>query len=66
MMAKVEIESAIEMEVPGRVRHDNLLGLRGFHVGGDERLIMYDYMPNHSLLTCLHGPLASNCLLVWP
>lgn len=66
MTAKAEMEFAVEVEVLGRVRHKNLLGLRGFYAGGDERLIVYDFMPNHSLLTHLHGQLASDCLLDWP
>ncbi|XP_057423374.1 PTI1-like tyrosine-protein kinase At3g15890 [Lotus japonicus] len=66
MTAKAEMEFAVEVEVLGRVRHKNLLGLRGFYAGGEERLIVYDYMPNHSLLTHLHGQLASDCLLDWP
>ncbi|XP_050224389.1 PTI1-like tyrosine-protein kinase At3g15890 [Mercurialis annua] len=65
MSAKAEMEFAVEVEILGRVRHKNLLGLRGFYAGGDERLIVYDYMPNHSLITHLHGPLASDCLLDW-
>jgi serine/threonine protein kinase len=66
MSAKAEMEFAVEVEVLGRVRHRNLLGLRGFYAGGDERLIVYDYMPNHSLITHLHGQLSSDCLLDWP
>ncbi|KAK0596942.1 hypothetical protein LWI29_020404 [Acer saccharum] len=65
MSAKAEMEFAVEVEILGRVRHKNLLGLRGFYAGGDERLIVYDYMPNHSLITHLHGQLASDCLLDW-
>ncbi|KAL7585743.1 PTI1-like tyrosine-protein kinase At3g15890 [Lactuca sativa] len=64
--AKAEMEFAVEVEILGRVRHKNLLGLKGFYAGGDERLIVYDYMPNHSLLTHLHGQLAVDCLLDWP
>ncbi|XP_009630948.1 PTI1-like tyrosine-protein kinase At3g15890 [Nicotiana tabacum] len=66
MSAKAEMEFAIEVEILGRVRHKNLLGLRGFYAGEDERLIVYDYMPNHSLITHLHGQLAADCLLDWP
>ncbi|XP_042002095.1 PTI1-like tyrosine-protein kinase At3g15890 isoform X1 [Salvia splendens] len=66
MTAKAEMEFAVEVEILGRVRHKNLLGLRGFYAGGDERLIVYDYMPNHSLLTHLHGQLAPDGLLDWP
>lgn len=64
--AKSEMEFAVEVEILGRVRHKNLLGLRGFYAGGDERLIVYDYMPNQSLITHLHGQLSSQCLLDWP
>ncbi|XP_061952269.1 PTI1-like tyrosine-protein kinase At3g15890 [Populus nigra] len=65
MSAKAEMEFAVEVEILGRVRHKNLLGLRGFYAGGDERLIIYDYMPNHSLIAHLHGQLAVDCLLDW-
>ncbi|KAF6160259.1 hypothetical protein GIB67_019028 [Kingdonia uniflora] len=65
MTAKAEMEFAVEVEILGRVRHANLLGLRGFYAGGDERLIVYDYMPNHSLITHLHGHLATDVLLDW-
>ncbi|KAF9668287.1 hypothetical protein SADUNF_Sadunf15G0113200 [Salix dunnii] len=65
MSAKAEMEFAVEVEILGRVRHKNLLGLRGFYAGGDERLIVYDYMPNHSLIAHLHGQLADDCLLDW-
>ncbi|CAN6565034.1 unnamed protein product [Malus baccata var. baccata] len=65
MSPKAEMEFAVEVEILGRVRHRNLLGLRGFYAGGDERLIVYDFMPNHSLITHLHGQLAADCLLDW-
>ncbi|XVF78171.1 hypothetical protein PTKIN_Ptkin14bG0108200 [Pterospermum kingtungense] len=66
MSGKAEMEFAVEVEILGRVRHKNLLGLRGFYAGGDERLIVYDYMPEHSLIAHLHGQLATECLLDWP
>lgn len=66
MSGKAGMEFAVEVEILGRVRHNNLLGLRGFYAGGDERLIVYDYMPNHSLTTHLHGKLSAvDCLLDW-
>ncbi|KAB5525405.1 hypothetical protein DKX38_023154 [Salix brachista] len=65
MSAKAEMEFAVEVEILGRVRHKNLLSLRGFYAGRDERLIVYDYMPNHSLIAHLHGQLADDCLLDW-
>ncbi|CAI9092138.1 OLC1v1027311C2 [Oldenlandia corymbosa var. corymbosa] len=66
MSAKAEMEFAVEVEILGRVRHKNLLSLRGFYAGGEERLIVYDYMPNYSLLTHLHGKRAPDLLLDWP
>ncbi|XP_041019060.1 PTI1-like tyrosine-protein kinase At3g15890 [Juglans microcarpa x Juglans regia] len=65
MSSKAEMEFAVEVEVLGRVRHKNLLGLRGYCAGTDQRLIVYDYMPNLSLLSHLHGLLAGQVLLDW-
>ncbi|KAF5749453.1 hypothetical protein HS088_TW04G01422 [Tripterygium wilfordii] len=65
MNSKAEMEFALEVEVLGRVRHKNLLGLRGYCVGSDQRLIVYDYMPNLSLLSHLHGQLADDVRLDW-
>ncbi|ONK70348.1 uncharacterized protein A4U43_C05F32800 [Asparagus officinalis] len=63
---KAEMEFAVEVEILGRVRHKNLLSLRGFCAEGQERLIVYDYMPNLSLLSHLHGQHSAECLLDWP
>ncbi|OMO59629.1 hypothetical protein COLO4_34128 [Corchorus olitorius] len=65
MTSKAEMEFAVEVEVLGRVRHKNLLGLRGYCVGTDQRLIVYDYMPNLSLLSHLHGQYAGEVQLDW-
>ncbi|KAF6149061.1 hypothetical protein GIB67_018639 [Kingdonia uniflora] len=65
MNSKAEMEFAVEVEVLGRVRHKNLLGLRGYCAGADQRLIVYDYMPNLSLLSHLHGQFASEVQLDW-
>ncbi|XP_015870433.2 PTI1-like tyrosine-protein kinase At3g15890 [Ziziphus jujuba] len=62
---KAEMEFAVEVEILARVRHKNLLSLRGYCAEGQERLIVYDYMPNLSLLSHLHGQHASECLLDW-
>lgn len=63
--SKAEMEFAVEVEILGRVRHKNLLSLRGYCAEGQERLIVYDYMPNLSLLSHLHGQYASDSLLDW-
>ncbi|CAN4113351.1 unnamed protein product [Withania somnifera] len=65
MNSKAEMEFAVEVEVLGRVRHKNLLGLRGYCAGNEQRLIVYDYMPNLSLLSHLHGHLSREVQLDW-
>ncbi|KAJ8755862.1 hypothetical protein K2173_024407 [Erythroxylum novogranatense] len=62
---KAEMEFAVEVEILARVRHKNLLSLRGYCAEGQERLIVYDYMPNLSLLSHLHGHHSAECLLDW-
>ncbi|KAJ7975620.1 Pti1-like kinase [Quillaja saponaria] len=66
MNVKLQMEFAVKVEILGRVRHKNQLELRGFHAGAKELLIVYDYMPNHSLNTHLHCNLAADCLLDLP
>ncbi|KAF3794336.1 PTI1-like tyrosine-protein kinase [Nymphaea thermarum] len=63
--AKAELEFAVEVEVLGRVKHNNLLSLRGYCAEGQERLIVYDFMPNLSLMSHLHGQNSAECLLDW-
>ncbi|KAK8916294.1 PTI1-like tyrosine-protein kinase [Platanthera zijinensis] len=63
--SKAEMEFAVEVEILGRVRHKNLLALRGYCVGVNQRLIVYDYMPNLSLLSHLHGQFAREMQLDW-
>ncbi|KAK1373915.1 hypothetical protein POM88_030108 [Heracleum sosnowskyi] len=65
MNSKAEVEFAVEVEVLGRVRHKNLLGLRGYCADAGHRLIVYDYMPNLSLLSHLHGQYATDVKLDW-
>lgn len=62
---KAEMEFSVEVEILARVRHKNLLSLRGYCAEGQERLIIYDYMPNLSLLSHLHGHHSAECLLDW-
>ncbi|KAL5994626.1 hypothetical protein ACLOJK_024679 [Asimina triloba] len=63
--SKAEMQFAVEVEILARVRHKNLLSLRGYCAEGQERLIVYDYMPNLSLLSHLYGQHSSECLLDW-
>eukprot|EP00250_Pteridium_aquilinum_P017743 c23763_g1_i1 orf=293-1228(-) len=53
--SKAELEFAVEIEILGQVRHKNLLSLRGYCAEGQERLIVYNYMPNMSIMSHLHG-----------
>ncbi|KAE8688584.1 PTI1-like tyrosine-protein kinase [Hibiscus syriacus] len=62
---KAEVQFAVEVETLARVRHKNLLSLRGYCAEGQERLIVYNYMPNRSLLSHLHGHHSAECLLDW-
>ncbi|KAE9584549.1 hypothetical protein Lal_00021690 [Lupinus albus] len=60
-----DTEFAVEVEILARVQHKNLLSLRGYCAEGQERLIVYDYMPNLSLQSHLHGQHSAECLLGW-
>ncbi|KAF4360794.1 hypothetical protein F8388_015117, partial [Cannabis sativa] len=43
------------MEVLGRLRHSNVVCLRAYYFASEEKLLVYDYMPNGSLFWLLHG-----------
>ncbi|KAJ7962844.1 Pti1-like kinase [Quillaja saponaria] len=62
---KADMEFSVEVEILARVRHKNLLSLRGYCAEGQERLIVYDYMSNLSLHSHLHGQHSAECLLDW-
>ena len=53
--SREEIDFAVEVEILSRIRHKNLLSVRGYCDEGQERLLVYDYMPNLSLVSNLHG-----------
>lgn len=44
-----------QMEVLGRLKHPNLVGLRAYYFARDEKLLVHDYMPNGNLFWLLHG-----------
>ncbi|GAB4828864.1 hypothetical protein Ancab_018524 [Ancistrocladus abbreviatus] len=44
-----------QMEVLGHLRHPNLVSLKAYYFARDEKLLVYDYMPNGSLFWLLHG-----------
>ncbi|KAA8529127.1 hypothetical protein F0562_034074 [Nyssa sinensis] len=43
------------MEVLGRLRHPSLVSLKAYYFARDEKLLVYDYMPNGNLFWLLHG-----------
>ncbi|KAJ6768903.1 LEUCINE-RICH REPEAT RECEPTOR-LIKE PROTEIN KINASE PXC1 [Salix koriyanagi] len=43
------------MELLGRLRHPSLVPLRAYFQAREERLLVYDYFPNGSLFSLLHG-----------
>ncbi|KAL3830881.1 hypothetical protein ACJIZ3_019683 [Penstemon smallii] len=44
-----------QMEVLGRLRHPNLVGFKAYYFARDEKLLVYEYMPNGNLFWLLHG-----------
>ena len=59
------------MAVLGRLRHPNVVPLNAYYYARDEKLLVYEFMPNGSLFSLLHGkrlpdsqltsPLISSC-----
>ncbi|XP_024020179.1 probable inactive receptor kinase At5g67200 [Morus notabilis] len=43
------------MESVGGLRHPNLVPLRAYFQANEERLLIYDYQPNGSLFSLIHG-----------
>ncbi|XP_004983438.2 brassinosteroid LRR receptor kinase BRL2 [Setaria italica] len=48
-------EFTAEMETLGKIKHRNLVPLLGYCKIGEERLLVYEYMPHGSLEDALHG-----------
>ncbi|KAI3730431.1 hypothetical protein L1987_61601 [Smallanthus sonchifolius] len=48
------------VEVIGRLRHKNLVPLRAYFQAREERLLVYDYFPNGSLFSLIHGSKTSS------
>ncbi|GAA0170794.1 transmembrane signal receptor [Lithospermum erythrorhizon] len=47
------------VEILGRLRHPNLVPLRAYFQAKEERLLVFDYFPNGSLFSLIHGSRAS-------
>lgn len=52
------------MESVGGLRHPNLVPLRAYFQANHERLIIYDYQPNGSLFSLIHGTLQFLCIFL--
>ncbi|CAL9098805.1 unnamed protein product [Musa textilis] len=52
-MAKEGFER--QMDTVGRLRHPNLVPLRAYFRSNEERLLVYDFQPNGSLYSLIHG-----------
>lgn len=52
------------MEELGRLRHPNLVALRAYFQAKAERLLVYDYFPNGSLFSLIHGNYRKHPLLI--
>ncbi|GMG98887.1 hypothetical protein Nepgr_000727 [Nepenthes gracilis] len=56
-----------QMELLGRLRHPNIVPVRAYFQAKEERLLVYDYFPNGSLFSLIHGsrPSGSGKPLHW-
>ncbi|KAF8395328.1 hypothetical protein HHK36_019272 [Tetracentron sinense] len=43
------------MDVIGKLRHPNIVRFRAYYYAKEEKLLVYDYLPNGSLHSLLHG-----------
>lgn len=43
------------MDVIGKLKHPNIVRLRAYYYAREEKLLVYDYLPNGSLHSLLHG-----------
>lgn len=48
-------EFRAHIELLGKLRHPNLVPLRAYFQAKEERLLVYDYFPNGSLFSLIHG-----------
>lgn len=61
-------EFQTEVEAIGKLRHPNIVTLRAYYWSVDEKLLIYDYIPNGSLASAIHGKAGSVSFtpLSWP
>ncbi|KAI3816537.1 hypothetical protein L1987_16238 [Smallanthus sonchifolius] len=61
-------EFQTEVEAIGKLKHPNIVTLRAYYWSVDEKLLIYDYVPNGNLATAIHGKsgVPSFVPLSWP
>lgn len=61
-------EFQTEVEAIGKLRHPNIVTLRAYYWSVDEKLLIYDFIPNGNLATAIHGKpgMPSFVPLSWP
>ncbi|XP_006843749.2 receptor protein kinase-like protein ZAR1 isoform X1 [Amborella trichopoda] len=61
-------EFQTEVEAIGRLRHPNIVTLRAYYWSVDEKLLIYDYIPNGNLDNAIHGKAGNATFspLPWP
>lgn len=50
-----DVEFSSEVSILGNLRHDNLVKLLHFSVEGNERVLVYEFVPNASLDRFIFG-----------
>lgn len=50
-----EREFRAEVEIISRVHHRHLVTLLGYSIANDQRMLVYDYVPNGTIEYNLHG-----------
>ncbi|KAL3501774.1 hypothetical protein ACH5RR_036223 [Cinchona calisaya] len=48
-------EFQTEVEAIGKLKHPNIVSLRAYYWSVDEKLLIYDYVPNGNLTSAIHG-----------
>lgn len=48
-------EFQTEVEAVGKLKHPNIVTLRAYYWSVDEKLLIYDYIPNGNLTAAIHG-----------
>ena len=61
VVTKKEFET--QMEILGKIKHENVVPLRAFYFSKDEKLLVYDYISTGSFSASLHGQFPSSSVV---